>query len=477
MLKEVLDTRQMIKRSMKAYTGEGDALLRRSLDARQLAIKLLSNVTYGYAAASFSGRMPMAELADAIVSTGKATLEDAMSFITSNDKWKAEVVYSDTDSLFVLLRGRSKDEALRVGQEMALAVTQRCLSGVDLKFEKVYFPCILVTKKRYCGSAWEHLGQQQAHFEAKGVECIRSDQCPATAKLQERALRLLCESRDISAVKKFLARQWAKMLKGGDSINVRDFIFYKNVKTGHYKPGATLPPAAELVSSLIAQRRMRNPPYKWKMPYVVVCGAGSRLIDLVATPEGLLRRGSGLKVNVEYYLTKCINPALQRVLGLCGAALRVDDWYAAVPKPCARIRRISYENCGAALDSAGVVGGLRRKNQQTLMDKFAYNYSCELCASDASTSLLCAACAAEPSSLLLLQRRLGSLESAEQTLRRLCDSCAGFPQRSMLLEKGQLIGPDTCAAISCPVFFERCRVVVRLEDAVEALNATSAMTW
>lgn len=31
-------------------------------------------MTYGYASASFSGRMPMAELADAIVSTGKATL-------------------------------------------------------------------------------------------------------------------------------------------------------------------------------------------------------------------------------------------------------------------------------------------------------------------------------------------------------------------------------------------------------------------
>ncbi len=37
------------------------------LNARQFGLKLIANVTYGYAAAGFSGRMPMAELADAIV--------------------------------------------------------------------------------------------------------------------------------------------------------------------------------------------------------------------------------------------------------------------------------------------------------------------------------------------------------------------------------------------------------------------------
>lgn len=43
------------------------------LNARQFGLKLIANVTYGYAAAGFSGRMPMAELADAIV---QVTLED-----------------------------------------------------------------------------------------------------------------------------------------------------------------------------------------------------------------------------------------------------------------------------------------------------------------------------------------------------------------------------------------------------------------
>ena len=48
----------------------GAKVLQRVLNARQFCLKLIANVTYGYAAAGFSGRMPMAELADAIVQVG-----------------------------------------------------------------------------------------------------------------------------------------------------------------------------------------------------------------------------------------------------------------------------------------------------------------------------------------------------------------------------------------------------------------------
>lgn len=69
LLREILDTRIMVKAAMKA-AGPADKLLLRVLNARQFGLKLIANVTYGYTAAGFSGRMPMAELADAIVQVG-----------------------------------------------------------------------------------------------------------------------------------------------------------------------------------------------------------------------------------------------------------------------------------------------------------------------------------------------------------------------------------------------------------------------
>jgi DNA polymerase zeta len=78
------------------------------LDARQLGLKYIANVTYGYTAATFSGRMPAVEIADSIVQSGRETLEkvrdliyiyiephinglQAIDIIEGNRKWGAKV--------------------------------------------------------------------------------------------------------------------------------------------------------------------------------------------------------------------------------------------------------------------------------------------------------------------------------------------------------------------------------------------------
>jgi DNA polymerase zeta len=81
--------------------------------------------------------MPMAELADAIVATARATLESTIDYVNSHPTWAARVVYGDTDSIFVHLPGRTREQAFQVGTEMAKAVTARNPSPVKLKFEKV----------------------------------------------------------------------------------------------------------------------------------------------------------------------------------------------------------------------------------------------------------------------------------------------------------------------------------------------------
>ena len=48
-------------------TKVGMCVLQRVMNARQFGLKLIANVTYGYTSAGFSGRMPMAEIADSIV--------------------------------------------------------------------------------------------------------------------------------------------------------------------------------------------------------------------------------------------------------------------------------------------------------------------------------------------------------------------------------------------------------------------------
>jgi len=120
-------------------------------------------------------------------------------------------------------------QAFRIGQAIADHITSLCPAEVILKFEKVYFPSVLVTKKRYVGNMYETPHQTLPHFEAKGIEVVRRDQCPAVVKMQEKCLRLLFESRDMSVVKKYVMGEWSKMLQGGDKLLLRDFIFSKEV--------------------------------------------------------------------------------------------------------------------------------------------------------------------------------------------------------------------------------------------------------
>ena len=55
----------MVKKAMKDHKKD-DKTLQRALHSRQMGLKFLANVTYGYTAANFSGRMPCIEVRNSI---------------------------------------------------------------------------------------------------------------------------------------------------------------------------------------------------------------------------------------------------------------------------------------------------------------------------------------------------------------------------------------------------------------------------
>ena len=77
------------------------------------------------------------------MSKARETLERAIHLVETTPRWGAQVVYGDTDSLFVLVPGKSREQAFRIGAEIAEAITLDNPKPVKLKLEKVYQPCIL----------------------------------------------------------------------------------------------------------------------------------------------------------------------------------------------------------------------------------------------------------------------------------------------------------------------------------------------
>lgn len=433
MLSEILETRVMVKSGMKV--DKDDRILQRLLNNRQLALKLIANVTYGYTSATFSGRMPCSEIADSIVQTGRETLEKAIALIHSVERWGAEVVYGDTDSLFVYLKGRSRDEAFTIGEEIAKAVTKMNPRPVKLKFEKVYHPCVLLAKKRYVGFKYEHREQTEPEFDAKGIETVRRDGTPAEQKIEEKALKILFRTADLSQVKRYFQNQCAKIMQG--KVSIQDFCFAREVRLGTYSEKGLLPPGALISAKRMLMDPRLEPQYGERVPYVVVTGApGSRLVDRCVAPEVLLDNPH-LELDAEYYITKNIIPPLERIFNLVGANVR--QWYDEMPK-FQRIRRIE----GVA--TAAAEAGSSRKTLESYMKSSA----CILCKDklDDAELPICSSCTSRPHiSLFTLTSRLQQAERRVNNLLKVCRSCMGVP-----------FGDDVkCDSKDCPVFYSRTR--------------------
>ncbi|RNF27589.1 putative DNA polymerase zeta catalytic subunit [Trypanosoma conorhini] len=330
MLQALLDTRLQVLAALRHVAQPcEDKHMQRVLQQQQTAIKLLANTTYGYTAASFTGRMPCVDVADATVMLARQTLERAMRLINGHPSWNAEVVYGDTDSLFVRLPGRTKEEAFLLGEQMAREVSRINPAPIQLQFEKVLFPCLLLVKKRYAGYAYFKPDQKQPEFLARGIETVRRDQCPATSRLAERMLQLLFAGASTDVLRTRFYEEVGKLQRGG--CNPADCIFRKAVKLGRYRDEAHLPPGAHLAMQLIEKDITRTPYWGERMPYIVVQPQASlRLRDQVVHPQRLLSLRESLRVDHEYYIKRHIIPTLDRMFYLIGVSFA--RWYALMPR-------------------------------------------------------------------------------------------------------------------------------------------------
>ncbi|KAK9875165.1 hypothetical protein WA026_005957 [Henosepilachna vigintioctopunctata] len=418
MLREILDTRLMVKKSMKE--NKDDAVLQKVLHNRQLGLKLIANVTYGYTAANFSGRMPSVELGDSIVSKARETLQRTISLVDSNKEWGVRVVYGDTDSLFVHCPGKSREEAFSIGEKIVEAVGKENPDPVKLKLEKVYQPCILQTKKRYVGYMYESPDQKDPVYDAKGIETVRRDGCPAVSKMLEKSLRILFESKDVSRVKKYCLKQFDKIIMGRVSIQYLTFAKEYRGFTG-YRPGACVP-SLELAKKWVASDKRAEPRRGERVPYVIVNGPpGVPLIRLVRSPYELLN-DPALRPNALYYITRVIIPPLNRCFNLIGADL--NHWFHEMPR-----KQLQY---------LPIVNSPAKK---TTISQYFVSTLCAVCSAQTQNGL-CSNCIKSPQeTVVILNEKIRDWEASYSNCKLICSTCT------------QILDEPKCVSLDCPVLY------------------------
>ncbi|AMD21151.1 HEL129Wp [Eremothecium sinecaudum] len=457
MLQDILSSRFMVKRTMQELPTENRNLLS-TLDSRQIALKLLANVTYGYTSASYSGRMPCSDIADSIVQTARQTLKNAVAMIEGEYDWGAKVIYGDTDSLFVYLPGKSREQAFNIGNAIASAVTASNPSPVELKFERVFHPCILLSKKRYVGYSYNYPTQAVGEFLAKGIETIRRDSNPAQQKIVQRSLEILFDTYDLSQVKSYITEEFKRIIEG--NIIVQDFCFSREVRMGTYANENSLPPAGAVAKMRAQEDEMAEPQYGERVTYLVVQGkSGDRLVDRCVPPEKFLELPS-MTLDYEYYITKTLIPPLERFFKIVGLDIR--ELYRDLPrfKDLKNIFTSDMNGLPRIVNSATC---LKCRNIILHRNKFK----------------ICEKCQASPDStaeFLLVEKKIAN-ENRMKSILKTCKNCAFH------IAKGQ---SDTlteaafsCDSHDCPNYFSRRKYEALLNESSwkDIHNALQSLDW
>ena len=373
----------------------------------------------------------------ALAQTGRDTLQRTVEIVNNHPEWGAKVVYGDTDSLFVLLDGRSRAEAFTIGREIARVITRANPYPVELEMEKVYHPCMLCTKKRYAGWMYESENGIPM-FDARGIETVRRDGCAAEREVLQQCLRLLFTTSDLSTVKSYVVHQCSKLHNG--RISLVDYIIASELWLGTYKSPHT--PGAQVA----LQRQEVDPNDKVQLgervPYVVIRrqDGDPRLCSSAEPPEVVLfpacadysgvRRA--LQPNAAFYIFKRILPALDRVFSLVG--VDVYKWFTLVAKWSSK--HAPLDRPPRSSSSLGV----------TIAGHF-YSESCVLCNMQCR-GVLCDHCNSNQSTAtatLSARRRL-----AEQRYTKMlqhCMLCADMPG-----------GPVQCRSLDCSILYLRTKL-------------------
>jgi len=287
-LSYLISVRDEIRQKMKALNPK--SVEYRVLDARQKAVKVITNASYGYAG-WIGARWYIKPVAEAATAWGRHTIINAVEMAK---KEGLRVVYGDTDSLFIE-HEREKIEKLSEEIEEKL--------GLEIKPDKVYVRIFFTeAKKRYAGLL------PDGRLDIVGLEVIRGDWAVVAKKVQEKVLEIVLKEQSPKKAANFV-QQFIYELRQ-KRVPYRDLTIWKTLT----KPVEEYEVKASHVE---AAKMLREKGWKLtvgdKVGYVAVVGTG-RLYERVKP----YMFASYDDVDVEYYVSKQVVPAAARVLEFFG---------------------------------------------------------------------------------------------------------------------------------------------------------------
>ena len=303
---KLLDSRADVKNQMKDAGGE----MKKILNARQYALKDLANSFYGYTG-YIRARVYDINVASTITAIGRENIEKTKELVESN--FDVEVVYGDTDSVFVKTKTTNLEDAKRTGEEISKFVSEKLPGFLTLDFEKIYRTFLILTKKRYAGWKFE-FGKNgwEDSIEMKGIETVRRDWCPLVSETMRKVLDIVLKEGDLQKAVDETKKVIIQLRN-----NEIDFDKLTVIKGITKSPGSYdgMLPHIELAKKL-AQRNPHDPPKIGdRLGFVII--KGNQMLSKRAE-DTKYAKDNKLQIDSDYYINSQVFPPVERILSSVG---------------------------------------------------------------------------------------------------------------------------------------------------------------
>jgi DNA polymerase elongation subunit (family B) len=314
------------KAKRKEAAAEPDLFKKALLDAEQLAYKLTANSLYGQLGSS-TFKIRLQHLAASVTAYGrkqimfaKEVIETFYGPVANRRDCAAEIVYGDTDSLFVDFKVTDPETGAPLEGEAAIKATMHlteeagkmvttCLKAPhDFEYDKTFSPFIIFSKKRYVGNKYEESSTEYSQ-NSMGIATKRRDYAGIVKVIYGGALRILLSQKDVIAASQFVKAKLLDLANGRVSMN--QLTLTKALRSD-YKSA----PAHKILAERITLRDPGNAPASGdRISFLYVLpGVGQQASKLqgerIETPSFIKQKG--LSIDMKYYMEhQLMNPLSQ----------------------------------------------------------------------------------------------------------------------------------------------------------------------
>lgn len=294
---DIITRRMRVKEIMKTE-GKTD----RFLDARQNALKLMANSFYGYLG-FYGARWYSLESAKSTTSWGRYYIHQV---IAKAEKEGFQVLYSDTDSVFLSLGGKTRENA----DTFAAEVNESLPGLMELEFDGYYPSGIFVSAKLGASGAKKKyaLVNQKGEMKIRGFETVRRNWSKIAKETQEEVLRIILHEHDEIKALNYV-KDVIQDLRNAEIPLAKVIIKTQLVKD-------LLDYAAKGPHVAVAQR-LRNKGMSVGpgtiIEYVVARGS-----DIIRNRARLPEEISQKEYDAEYYISHQVVPSVDRIFAVLG---------------------------------------------------------------------------------------------------------------------------------------------------------------